>query len=183
LVIVGKERSHRLAVLSALLAVSLAIGCGGGGTEPLPGWPKRVTLSSPAVAQSGESVRLADGQIVADGGDVALFLAVQMSLVVGDLNESFCVKGTYETLAAVPTDTESCVNLLGQPYGWQGRLFLSSAAIHTQAQSTVIGLGALVLDRAREATYRLRILGDSYLPDDQGPLGTATFEYEPIPGR
>ena len=133
------------------------------------GWPKHVTLSSPAFAQMGEGVRLADGKIVADGGDVALVLAVQLSLVVGDLPDSFCVKGTYETLAAVPANPGSCVDSSGQPDGCrEGRLFLSGATIHTNEESSVIGLSALVLNRARDATYRLRMLGDSVLPDEQG---------------
>ena len=128
---------------------------------------------------------MADGKIVADGGDVALFLAVQLSLVVGDLPDSFCVKGTHATLASVPTDTESCLSPIGEPFGWQGRLFLSAASNHTNEESSVIGVSALVSNRARDATYRLRILGDAVFPAQQGSnhAATATFEYEPIPGR
>jgi hypothetical protein len=125
---------------------------------------------------------LADG-VIDDDGDVSLRLAVQLSLRAPMAEDEddllFCKQGTYAALAEVPTDIEACLALEGPLWS---NLFLSASTYHDDQQSEVVGLSALVRNRAHDALYRLRVLGDSVGPNADGSLGhaSATFEYEPL---
>lgn len=143
-----------------------------------------VTLTSPRLAAVGDAVRLSDAQVVTEGGDVALRMGYQLALVppTGFENDSnFCDQGTHAALAEVPIDESFCA---GDAAGrWQNKLFLSGASIHEDEASLVIGRGALVLDRARNTLYRLRVLGDSVRFHADGSMeieGTVTFEYQRV---
>lgn len=157
------------------LSLSLLL-LGGCQQETTPtAWPKRVTLETPGVATESDGVRLADGAIVADGGDLNLFQAMVLSL--GSPTEgSVCAKGTFTALSDIPAEVDDCPAALSGT--WEQRAYLSAASVHTSEESYVIGLGLLVRDEEHTALYRLRVAGDSY--DAQG-VSTATFDYEPVP--
>jgi hypothetical protein len=153
-------------------------GCGGG-TSPPGGWPKQVTLRT-RFAKESKPVRLADGAIVAAGGDVTLFHAVQLSLQSELDGEIFCPQGTFATLADVPTDEMTCPG--SGSCRRTTRLFLSDGGTHGEAESMAIGLSALVRNAGGDVLYRRRVLGDSVSLNADGALGSATarFEYEPV---
>lgn len=141
-------------------------------------WPKRATLvasftEGDAVAPS---VRLSDGTVLAkDAADLTLYQAMVLSLRAAS-PESICEKGTFEALADIPTDEESCAaSLTGT---WAQHVYLSASTLHTADESTIEGLGMLVRSAEHDALYRLRLVSDSY--DAQG-TSTATFDYEPVP--
>ena len=173
----GPRRAWTVVVALALMACGEAQDSGpSGGVE----WPKRVTLRSPSFAKLGEPLRLSDGEIVATGGDVSLFLGVQVSLqpAVGD-GLIFCDKGTQPTLDAVSVDEQTCP---GDANGrWSSRLFFGSANPHL-AEEGSIGASALVLNLAGDSVYRMRLVGDSVALNAEGVLGTATvmFDYDKI---
>ena len=201
----GFRRAART-VCAGVLAASLGIGCGkatgplgagaggtngageeggqSGTTDSGVGWPRRVTLLSQGVAQESKALRLADGSFAEDG-DVALSIAVQLSLGPPMSNDVdiFCQQGTCATLADVPTDGQTCP---GHNTGrWARRLMLSPSTAHTTEESSVIGLSTLVKGSSDARVYRLRIVGDSVKLDADGTLtsatATATLEYEPVP--
>ena len=155
---------------------------GAGGEASDPNAPKRATLSVSGLANVGEAVRLADGVLGADDGDVALQLAVQLSLVSpkDESDAIFCRQGTFPTLREVPAD-QTCPGSANKR--WQNKLFLSGATYHDDAQSDVIGSSALVYNAGHDTLYRIRVVGDTAGPNSDGSLGvaTATFEYEVIP--
>jgi hypothetical protein len=129
-----------------------------------------------------KAVRLTDGELVVDGGDLVLFWAVQLSLQAAPSDEGFypfCEQGTFPTLAEVTTNEVTCSD---PPGVWTTRLFLSGATSHSDEESHVIGLGALVRSVDGTGLYRLRILGDAVSPPVDGSLGTATvtFEYDQV---
>ena len=96
-----------IGTMGAVIWGAVGLGCGGN-TETADAdsdWPKRVTLQA-SFAQASDAVRLADGEIVAQGGDVAFTFAVQLSLHQPDeALPIFCEKGKHEALAEVPDDS------------------------------------------------------------------------------
>jgi hypothetical protein len=150
-------------------------GCDMETTPTQPAWPKRVTLATPAVATQSDGVQLADGAIVADGGDLNLYQAMVLSLA-SPTPGSLCEKGEFTALSDIPVEVDTCPAALSGT--WEQRTYLSAASLHTSEESYVIGLGLLVWDEEHTALYRLRVVGDSY--DGQG-VSTATFDYEPVP--
>jgi hypothetical protein len=187
-------REHSTARLLGL-GITMALGACGhasdgpsgastshGGTSAAPeNWPKQVTLLSPSLVTASKAVRLADGELVDDAGDVALFLGLQLSLVPAssESDEIFCDHGVRAALSEVPTNDQFCA---GTAAGrWAARLFLSGSIYHSNEESHVIGLSALVRSPETNSVYRLRILGDAVGPNEEGFLGIAsvTFEYEP----
>ncbi|APR88406.1 hypothetical protein A7982_13755 [Minicystis rosea] len=149
-------------------------GCGAE-TSAEPTWPKRVTIVTESAAQEGDGVRLADGVIVAGGGDLRLYQAMVLSLS-SPTPDSLCEKGTFASLAEIPTATNACPKAYAS--AWGQRVYLSGSTVHTSEESYVIGLGLLVRDEDHAAVYRLRVVGDSY---DMEGRSTATFDYEPVP--
>ena len=148
-------------------------GCGAE-TSSEPAWPKRVTITTQG-AMGGDGVRLADGAIVAGGGDLRLYQAMVLSLRT-PAADSLCEKGTFASLEEIPTAIDACPEAYGG--AWGQHAYLSASTTHTSEESYVIGLGLLVRDEDHTVVYRLRIVGDSY--DIQG-RSTATFDYEPVP--
>jgi hypothetical protein len=137
--------------------------------------PKRVTLVTQLAAAQSDGVHLADGAIVAGGGDLNLYQAMVLSLS-SPTPDSLCDKGEFTALSDIPTEVDTCP---AAPSGtWGQRAYLSGASLHTSEESYVIGLGLLVWNKEHTELYRLRIAGDSY--DAQG-VSTATFDYEPVP--
>jgi hypothetical protein len=168
-------------VLGVMILSAFVSGCGDTDTADADaGWPKRVTLQA-GFGQTSDAVRLADGAVTAEGGDVAFTFAVQLSLHDGgEALPVFCGQGTYGTLAEVPTDEQACT--ASGANRWEPRLFLGAGLIHDAEGAASIGLSALVRDAAGEATYRLRVLGDTVTADESGlEQASATFEYEPVP--
>src|SRR5687768_15465346 len=126
----GSMVERGIGTMGAVIWGAVGLGCGGN-TETADAdsdWPKRVTLQA-SFAQASDAVRLADGEIVAQGGDVAFTFAVQLSLHQPDeALPIFCEKGKHEALAEVPADEETC---LGSGVdGWEPRLFLSAGLAH-----------------------------------------------------
>ncbi|WP_438003321.1 hypothetical protein WME89_31055 [Sorangium sp. So ce321] len=164
--------------MRAWLSLSLLFVGGCGGTEAVPEestGPRRVTLVTPSAATESDGVRLADGAIVAGGGDLSLYQAMVLSLS-SPTPGSLCAKGIFSALGDVPTEVDTCP--AGLTGSWEQRTYLSGATTHTTEQSSVIGLGLLVWNADHTALYRLRVIGDSY--DGQG-VSTATFDVEPVP--
>ncbi len=168
--------------LSVLLSAFLAgcametsppgAGLNGSGTEQ---WPKRITLATQGFTNASDGVQLADGAIVAGEGDLSLWMAQQLSLTSPSAG-SICDKGRFATLADVPTDTDGCPG--ASDGAWVARVYLSASSVHTSEESYAIGLGLLLRNEEHTALYRLRVLGDSR---DTQDVGTATFDYEPVP--
>jgi hypothetical protein len=152
-------------------APSASQGTGGGGSVT---WPQRVVLHTTSF--EGEGLRLADATVLGSGaGARDLWMDQSKVASLGHATpESFCEKGTFDTLAEVPID-DACASDT-----WTSRLHLSAATVHTNEDSYYIGLSALVKDASHTETYRLRILGDEY--DAEGD-SSVTFEYELVAGR
>lgn len=144
-------------------------------TEPTaPAWPKRVTLVTKLATDESGSVRLADGALVEDGGDLSLDVGRVLSLS-SPTSDSLCAKGTFDALEDIPTTVDTCPASLSGT--WEQRTYLSAASLHTDEESSVVGLGLLVWSEDHTALYRLRVAGDSYAAG----VSTATFDYEPVP--
>ena len=145
---------------------------GSGGAVSM--WPKRVTIVTPAHEIPSDGVKLADGAIVAGGGDLKLWQAYVLSLR-SPTQGSLCVKGEFAALRDIPTELDTCPGALAGT--WSPVAYLSAASQHTSEESYVIGLGLLVWNKEHTALFRLRVVGDSF---DKG-AATATFDYEPAP--
>jgi len=137
-------------------------------------WPRRVTLVTNHSEEGTPALKLAEGTLLAEGGDIHLALAYVLSLRGSP--DSVCEKGTFDALGDVPTDLDTCP--AASSGTWGPSAYLDASWLHTQEESNVIGLGLLVWDEAHTTVYRLRVLGDSY--DEQGQA-TVTFDYEPVP--
>lgn len=130
--------------------------------------PHRVTLAR-AFGGPGAGLRLADGTLVSEGGDVQLFETMVVSLRTPS-PESFCSKGTFASLDAVPTGGAECLHGAGWNIAW----VLGGSTLGTDQWS---GSSTLVRDASHSTTYRLRVVGDSL--DASGV--ELTFDYAPIP--
>lgn len=138
-------------------------------------WPRQVRLQTPEVGVESPFVLLATGEQAAEAGDLNLYQGRVLSLT-SPVEASVCAKGVYDKLSDIPTDLESCpADVEG---AWRKFAYLDSARIHTEAESYTIGLGLLVRDVDHTATYRMRILGDSYSAEG---VATVFFEYAPLP--
>jgi hypothetical protein len=153
----------------ALVMALLSAHCAPGAGEET--WPKQVTLHASA-DDEGEGVRLVDGVVVKHGGD--LYFAEPRVFVLGARGEgTFCEKGPYDSLAAVPTDEGSCTRGTAA-----GQVYLGGAAFDFPGEGTgSIGLGVLVRDATHGVLYRLRVLGVGYVKEG----AMLRFEYEPVP--
>lgn len=145
------------------------------GTTPLPDtgvWPKTVTLAVQGLGKVGEHVRLSDGA-VSDAGDLGVGLSRFVTLQSPGFGSICDVRRSFAKLADIPTDVAACSQ-------WLSVVNLSSLFTHESHESVAIGAGLLVWDAEHSALYRLRVLGDSYDPNDANARSTATFEYEPV---
>jgi hypothetical protein len=140
-----------------------------------PAWPKRVTLVTKLATNESGGVRLADGALVEGGRDLSLDLGRVLSLS-SPTSASLCEKGKFDALEDIPTTVDTCPASLSGT--WEQRTYLSAASLHTNEESSVVGLGLLMRNEEHTALYRLRIVGDSY---DASGVSTATFDYEPVP--
>lgn len=138
-------------------------------------WPRRVTLETPGLVEPSPAIRLADG-LLDDDGDLRLYQTMVLTLR-SPTAETVCTKGTFASLADIPTSVDDCP---GDPLSpvWHDYASLDAATIHTEAESNAIGLGLLVRDAELTTLYRLRILGDSY--SAATGRSTVTFDYEPV---
>jgi hypothetical protein len=140
-----------------------------------PEWPKRITLVAPPAGNQGDGVQLADGVLVAGKGDLSLSQAMVLS-IASPAPDSICEKGVFASLSDIPTEVDACpASLTG---AWHQRAYLSASTVHTNEESTAIGLGLLLRNKEHTALYRVRVIGDSY---GVGGPPTATLDYEPVP--
>lgn len=147
-------------------------------TGPVAGeWPRRVTLETPGLVEPSPAIRLADGSLDAEAGDLRLHQTMILSLR-SPTAETVCNKGTFASLADIPTSEDGCP---GDPLSpvWHDFADLGGATIHTPEESSSIGLGLLIRDAGLTTLYRVRILGDSYSAETG--VSTVTFDYEPVP--
>ena len=162
----------------ALLTPLLLAGCGDVAYEPTeaaaPSWPKRVTITTTLSTGEARGVRLFDGALIENGGDLTLVQAMVLSLRSPSM-ESICEKGTFDALQDVPVEETSCP--AAPSLAWQDFSYLSAASLHTTEESYAAGAGLLVRNEEHSALYRLLVVGDSY---DMEGVSTATFDYEPI---
>lgn len=130
--------------------------------------PRRITLAR-TFGGPGAGLRLADGTLVSEGGDVQLFETMVVSLRTPS-PESMCPKGTFASLDAVPTGAAECPHGGGWNIAW-------TLGGSTLGIDQWIGAAALVRDASHSTTYRLRVVGDSL----DGSGVKLTFDYAPIP--
>lgn len=130
--------------------------------------PRRVTLAR-ALGGAGAGLRLADGALVTEGGDVQLFETMVVSLR-SPSPESLCPKGTFASLDAIPTGGAECLHSAPWSIAW----VLGGSSLGTDQWS---GSSTLVRDASHATTYRLRVVGDSL--DASGVA--LTLDYAPIP--
>lgn len=163
---IGAASSSIGGVVLALGAGALAGACG-------PEAGTSTTLRSAGGVDEG--LRLSDGAVVPAGGDADLTFhqAMVMSLR-SPTPASICPRGTFAALADVDAD-DDCA---GEPAGWAQFVYLDPATIHTLDESRSRGLGLVVLDRAHQARYRVRVVGDAYSADDGARV---VLEHEPFP--
>lgn len=122
-----------------------------------------------------DGLRLADGAIVPAGADADLefYQAMVMSLR-SPTPASICARGTVAAVGDIAAG-DDCP---GQDMGWAQFVYLDAASTHTLGESQVRGLGLVVLDRAHQARYRVRVVGDAYSAVDGASV---VLEYEPAP--
>jgi hypothetical protein len=181
------RRAAVLTLVAALTVLGAAAGCGDG-AAPAPPWPKTVTLTTVGGnpdALVGPGLRLADGNVVTDGGDIAAYAFHKLELAAPstDYRTPYCLQGVFGTLADVPTDRSVCRNAAAP--GWSRTIFLRwlRAFPNDDDEAVPVGLSMLVEDAASRQVYRLRVLGhtrESELTAGTS-AGTVTFEYEPVP--
>lgn len=157
-----------------LVLIAAACGCAEvaaeGDEADTPIWPKRVTLRSDDKF-TGERVRLADGRVSMNDGDLMLNGAMVISLGSPSEAPILCERGGHASLADVPADTSSCESR------WVSRVYLSADSPHTASESDGKDMGLLVRDPTSGAIYRMRLLGDAH----DGVEASVTFDYEPVP--
>lgn len=166
--------SWRHARTLALVLTAVSLGCsadssGGDGADTQT-WPKRVTLRS-TDKFTGEGVRLEDGSVSMDDGDLMLSSGMVISLGSPSDNPILCRKGTFTSLADVPVDASSCESM------WVARVYVSADAPPVGGESAAKDVGLLVRDPTSAQLYRMRLLGDTVDEVE----ASVTFDYEPVP--
>lgn len=156
----------RYLVLVPVIVLGLVLGGACAADEP-------ATITLEAGAGADQGLRLADGALVTDGADLTFHHAMVMSLR-SPAPASICARGPVASVADIAVD-DDCA---GEGEGWAQFAYLDACTTHTLEESAARGLGFVVLDRAHEARYRVRVVGDAYGPDDGASV---VLEVAPAP--